>query len=258
MLFPILFLITFFIFLSGVASLAHSIIYGLGRRKFLQKSTATVGTVTKFSFTGNGSWTTGVRFQTAIGQVFDNEFRTRVGFTTIRSVGDSVTVNYDPQNPNRIILGDRNAIAPWIRYFVSGGVGAVITVVGGFFLILVLTAKPAPSILPYITPDKADGNTQNATNGGEIRQCSERQNLKFIRAADAESVQLTVNNKSQNSVTVNLIGANYYQSSYETLAPTKSQTFRSPKRGEWWMITDATTGKCKLIVSPPNVVNVED
>lgn len=128
----------------------------------------------------------------------------------------------------------------------------------GFFLVLVLTAKPAPSNLPpYITPDKADGNTQNTTNGGELRQCSERQNLKFIRPTDAETVQLTVNNKSQNSVSVYLIGANNYQSKYETIAPNKSQTFRSPKRGEWWMITDAATSACKIIVSPPNVVNID-
>jgi len=58
-------------------------------------------------------------------------------------------------------------------------------------------------------------------------------------------------------VSVYLIGANNYQSKYETIAPNKSQNFRSPKRGEWWMIADAATGKCKMIVSPPNVVNIE-
>lgn len=233
-----------------------SIVFGLKRRNFLQKATTTVGTVLKFGNLRKGRYTAAARFQTADGQIVDCETR----FRSIKrySVGEPIAVNYDPQNPQSIILGERNLISPWIRYFVSGSIGAVITLVGGFFLVLVLTAKPAPSNLPpYITPDKADGNTQNATNGGELRQCSERQNLKFIRAVDAESVQLTVNNKSQNPVSVYLIGANNYQSKYETIAPNKSQTFRSPKRGEWWMITDTATGACNTIVSPPNLVNIE-
>lgn len=256
MLFLVILLIIFLTFLVGVALTVGSIVFGLKRRNFLQKAAVTVGTVMRFSAFRNSYYSAAARFQTADGQVIDCETR----FKSIKrySVGEPITVSYDPQNPHSVILGERNLIAPWIQYFVSGGIGSVITLISGILLVFILMSKPAPSSLPpYITPDKADGNTQNATNGGELRQCPERQNLQFIRATDAESVQLTVNNKSQNSVSVYLIGANNYQSKYETIAPNKSQTFRSPKRGEWWMITDSATGACKAIVSPPNLVNIE-
>ncbi|MBX7174181.1 MAG: hypothetical protein K1X72_24625 [Pyrinomonadaceae bacterium] len=108
---------------------------------------------------------------------------------------------------------------------------------------------------PYSTPKPiSNSSTPTAGDFGEYRQCSERQNLNHNNTGS--SAPLTINNGSQLTLNVYRLGANNYQSKYETVSPGKSVTLRSSLRGEWWMITDVS-GNCQMIVAPPNVVNIK-
>ncbi len=94
----------------------------------------------------------------------------------------------------------------------------------------------------------------NPNDFGEYKQCSERGKLDFN--SRGESVGLTVNNNSPVEISVYRIGPDNYQSKYSDIAPGKSQTYKSAFRGDWWMITDSK-GRCQMLVSPPNTVNVK-
>jgi hypothetical protein len=124
-----------------------------------------------------------------------------------------------------------------------------------------LLGRKSSQTRPYPTPTKYDtpidphlSPTPNLSESGEYRQCSERTSLNYGQTGSA--ARLVINNNSQLTITVYRLGANNYESKYDTLTPGKSATFQSSLRGEWWMIADVS-GNCQMIVSSPNTVNVK-
>jgi hypothetical protein len=122
------------------------------------------------------------------------------------------------------------------------------------------TARKMNGSTPISESTPVEANSTNSSTNlarlGEYRQCSERQNLKHENTDDIVG-DLTINNDSPIEVSVyRLYPLNNSQSKYETIAPGKSYTLSELRRGAWWMITDAS-GNCKMLVSPPNVVNIK-
>lgn len=97
---------------------------------------------------------------------------------------------------------------------------------------------------------------QNPGQFGEFKECFEREGLNFKNVDPAAPGGLTVNNRSSVSISVYRLGADDYESKYSDIPPGGSQIYNSAFKGEWWMITDIA-GNCRMLVSPPNTVNVE-
>ncbi len=105
---------------------------------------------------------------------------------------------------------------------------------------------------------KTESNSPNTNTSefGEYRECSERGNLTYNVDPKATPVTLTVNNKGRIRLDIYGLGHNGKFSKSGGVSPGDTFSYKMTFRGEWYMIAD-TDGNCKMLVAPPNVVNVQ-
>lgn len=140
------------LFLVGFGIFAGSIFFGFRRRSFLNKSIEANGIVISSGRTvvrNSGNRQPGVvqiggrnetwfqpivRFQTADGQTIDYQsaVRTKKNFTE----GQQIQVNYDPQNPQSVTLGNRGSFLMWLPFVFVGFVGFGLFSIGFIFTLL--------------------------------------------------------------------------------------------------------------------------
>ncbi len=72
-----------------------------------------------------------VRFQTHTGQVVDAV--SSIGTNYPYPVGQQIMVNYDPDNPQSVAIGDSKSATTWLPFTIFGFVGLIIMLVGALF-----------------------------------------------------------------------------------------------------------------------------
>lgn len=75
-----------------------------------------------------------VRFRTADGRVVDYTPNTSNSWSNY-SVGENVPVYYDPQRPEKVVVGTTYKL--WFPFFLFGFVGGLFTLIGAFFVFVI-------------------------------------------------------------------------------------------------------------------------
>ena len=129
--------------LFGLSFVGVTIILLVRKVLRIRKSTKTTGVVVNVEAhegmyqdigrTRNTLYKPTVRFQTADGRVIDYTPNTSNSWSNYR-VGENVPVYYDPQQPEKAIVGTTFKL--WFPFFLFGFAGGIFSLVGAFFVLI--------------------------------------------------------------------------------------------------------------------------
>lgn len=129
--------------LFGLLFVGITIVFLLRKIWKITKSTKTMGVVMNVevsqgarqfdSSSRNTLFSPTVRFQTTEGRIIDYKSSVSSSLDNYR-VGENVPVYYDPQQPEKAIVGTTFRL--WSPFIIFGFVGGMFIIVGAFFLLL--------------------------------------------------------------------------------------------------------------------------